>query len=245
MMPSLPRPDLLRSCPRLRFPQAVAVLALCGLVWPALAQSGGGNQDKSSPLIYSCVDASGRRLTSDRPIAECAGREQRVHSRDGTPRGVLSPSMSMEEIAAREAQLQREAREREARVAEQRKDRLLLQRYPDEASHARARAAALEAPNDAIQNANNRLADLEAERRKLEQEAEFYVGKSLPATLQLLFDTNVASVAAQRTMISNQQAEIDRVNKLYDEELARLRKLWAGEGGKPATPSGKASMVSR
>ena len=50
--------------------------------------------------IYSCVDASGKRLTSDRPIAECLDREQRVLNKDGSQRRVLPPRMNAEERAA-------------------------------------------------------------------------------------------------------------------------------------------------
>jgi hypothetical protein len=35
-------------------------------------------------------------------------------------------------------------------------------------------------------------------------------------------------VAAQRESALTQQAELERVNRLYDAELARLKLLWAG-----------------
>jgi hypothetical protein len=41
-------------------------------------------------------------------------------------------------------------------------------------------------------------------------------------------DANEASVEAQRSSASTQEAELGRINKLYDAELERLRKLWAG-----------------
>ncbi len=41
-------------------------------------------------------------------------------------------------------------------------------------------------------------------------------------------DANEASLDAQRSLIQNQQAEVVRINGLYDAELARLKKLWAG-----------------
>ena len=33
---------------------------------------------------------------------------------------------------------------------------------------------------------------------------------------------------AQREAAANQQAELDRVNRIYDSELGRLQKLWGG-----------------
>ncbi|OYX12745.1 MAG: DUF4124 domain-containing protein, partial [Acidovorax sp. 32-64-7] len=34
-------------------------------------------QQSNTGSIYTCVDRQGRRLTADRPIAECLDREQR------------------------------------------------------------------------------------------------------------------------------------------------------------------------
>jgi len=72
------------------------------------------------------------------------------------------------------------------------------------------------------------VALLTAERKPLMDEAEFYVGKALPGKLRTQLDANDASTEAQRTLGQNQQLEIVRVNKLYDAELERLKKLWAG-----------------
>jgi hypothetical protein len=73
-----------------------------------------------------------------------------------------------------------------------------------------------------------RMEELAAERKPLLQEAEFYKGKALPAKLKQQLDANDAAVEAQRSAIQNQQAELERINRLYDNELGRLRRLWAG-----------------
>jgi hypothetical protein len=130
-----------------------------------------------------------------------------------------------------------EARERaaqEARAAQLdavRRDRNLISRYPTEAKHQAAREAALDTVRVAIKATEARLRELEAARKPLSDEAEFYVGKPLPARLRTAIDANEASVEAQRSAASTQEAELGRINKLYDAELERLRKLW---GGAPA-----------
>ncbi|MBI3368521.1 MAG: DUF4124 domain-containing protein, partial [Burkholderiales bacterium] len=43
----------------------------------------------STTTIYTCIDDKGRRLTSDRPIAECLAREQQVRNRDGSVKQVV------------------------------------------------------------------------------------------------------------------------------------------------------------
>ena len=51
----------------------------------------------------------------------------------------------------------------------------------------------------------------------------------MPFRLKQSLDANDAGVDAQRGAAANQAFELDRINKLHDVELARLRRLWAGE----------------
>lgn len=182
----------------------------------------------SKPSIYVCIDAKGRRITSDRPIAECLDRDQRLLNPDGSVRGVRGRYMSPAEHAAREDALRRKKLEEAAKMDAVRRDRNLLARYPDKASHDKARDAALDDVRTSIQVSQNRLLDLKRERKPLLAEAEFYTGKPLPAKLKRELDDNEASAEAQKTLIQNQQVELRRVTALYDAELARLERLWAG-----------------
>ncbi len=178
--------------------------------------------------IYSCIDGNGRRLTSDRPIPECTAREQRVHNDDGSLRRVLPPTMTVEERAAREAEERRAALEAAARRDAVRRDRNLMARYPDTAAHDAARRQALEQTQRAVAASEARLAALAKERKPLLDEAEFYVGRPLPAQLKQLLDANDVAIRAQREAVLTQKAELDRVGALFDAELLHLRRLWAG-----------------
>ncbi|MCM5679003.1 DUF4124 domain-containing protein [Schlegelella sp. S2-27] len=193
---------------------AGAAAALC---LPAAAQG-----------IYTCTDAKGRKLTSDRPIIECLDREQRVMNKDGSTRSVLPPSLTAEERAELEARERRKAQERLAQQDAIRRDRMLLARYPTEAEHRRAREAALDDVRNAVTNSQARIAELEKERRPLLDEAEFYKGKPLPAKLKQSIEFVDVAVDAHKTLIANQQAEIQRINYIFDQELERLRRLWGG-----------------
>lgn len=187
--------------------------------------------------IYTCTDASGRTLTSDRLIPECAGREQRILAPDGSLRTVIGPTLSQEEQVARDARLAREAAARDARQRELRRDRLLLARYPDQDAHDLGREEALSGARIAIRAAEGRAALIAAERKALAAEAEFYVGKPLPTKLAQQIEVNEAATEAQRAMIGSQQAEIDRVNRIFDAELARLRVMWGRPAGASAVPA--------
>ncbi|MFO1253484.1 MAG: DUF4124 domain-containing protein [Inhella sp.] len=178
--------------------------------------------------IYSCVTADGRRLTSDRPIPECKGTEQFVHRNDGSVRAKLPPAQSPEERAAEELRQREQAAQRAALADAARHDRNLLTRFRNRAQHDLARSAALDDLVKATEVSVKRLSDLAKERKGLDEEAEFYKGKALPAKLKQQFDVNDATTEAQRHFIAQQNAEKVRVNIRYDMELARLKKLWAG-----------------
>ncbi|RZS54963.1 DUF4124 domain-containing protein [Sphaerotilus mobilis] len=204
--------------PALRSVAALLGLLLAGQV--AWAQSGVG--------IYTCIDAKGRRLTSDRPIPECLDRPQDLRNKDGSVRTRVPPSLTAEERAAQEEALRAELARDAARKDALRHDRNLLTRYPNEAAHRKAREAALEPLEQALRGVEKRLAVLETEQKSLREEAEFYKGKEMPRKLKVRFDDNKTSLEAQRSSAANHQSEMQRINARYDEELARLNKLWAG-----------------
>ena len=202
----------------------------------------------ASAAIYSCIDATGKKLTSDRPIAECATREQRVLNPDGSVRRVIPPTLTADERAEQEARERQIAVERAQQQDALRRDRNLMVRFPNEASHDKARNAALDDVRAALQRSERRLADLAAERKPLIDEAEFYRNRPMPAKLKQQLESNDTAVDAMRVLVQNQQAEIVRINGLFDLELDRLRKLWAGAA--PGTlgaigPSPTASAVAK
>lgn len=178
--------------------------------------------------VYTCIDDSGRRITADRPIPECTGKEQRILNRDGSLRTVLPPTLTADERAEKEARDRKAAEQRAAQADAVRRDRNLTARYPNEQAHQRAREAALDTARDALQASEKRLKTLAAERKPLLAEAEFYSGKPLPVKLRQEIDANDALTEAQRAAIATQEAELLRINRLYDQELERLRRLWAG-----------------
>ncbi|NKI96430.1 DUF4124 domain-containing protein [Rhizobacter sp. SG703] len=192
--------------------------------------------------IYSCVDGSGRRLTSDRPIVECSTREQRELNTDGSVRRVVPPTMTADERAEAEAKERQAAADRVAQQDAIRRDRNLVTRFPDYAAHMKAREAALDDVRKGVAFSQGRLAELERERKPLLEEQEFYKGKKPPAKLRQQLDANDAAVAAQKSLVQNQEDEIVRINNLYDVELERLKKLWGGAspGSMGALPAASA-----
>jgi hypothetical protein len=199
--------------------------------------------------IYSCTDANGKKLTSDRPIPECIAREQQLLGPDGSVRKRLPPTPTADERAEQEARERQIAAERAQQQDAVRRDRNLMVRYPNQAVHDKARHAALDDVRAALQRTERRLADLSAERKPLLDEAEFYRNRPLPPKLRQQLESNDTAAEAMRVLIQNQQAEIVRITAIYDAELERLRKLWSGVApgslGAIATPAPAASAVAR
>ena len=233
--------------PSLRVP-LMCRLALwaCAAGVPALLPAPVWAQTKPAAGIYTCVDDKGRRLTADRPISECSTREQQVLNRDGSLKSIHPPTLTVEERNEKEARERAAAEARAAASDAVRRDRNLMARYPTEAAHSRAREAALDTVRLAMKASEIRQLELAAERKPLRDEVEFYQGKPLPPKLKTAIDANDASVDAQRSAAANQEAELGRISKLYDAELARLRRLWMGAaagslGPLPATAPAPAS----
>jgi hypothetical protein len=215
---------------------AGALLAV-GLVVPAWGQvpaAGSGS-------IFTCVDAKGRRVTSDRPIMECLDREQKELNKNGTVRRTIGPSMNAEERAAFEERERKLAEERQRQVDERRANKSLLTRYPNQAAHDAERMKALQAAQDVIAAGQQRVAELQEQRRKLEQEVEFYKDPAKwPARLRRQLEESDQQMAAQRRFVDGQEEEKKRIAARFDEELARLKVLWA-QLAPPTAASGAAS----
>jgi hypothetical protein len=215
-------------------------LLAAGAAAPALAQT-----TAPPAQIYTCTNAAGKKLTSDRPIPECNDREQRVLNGDGSVRRVQGPVQTADERSESEAREREAAADRARQLEAIRRDRNLLARFPNEAAHRKARTAALDDVNNALHISESRLAALAAERKPLKDETEFYVGKPLPGKLKTQLDANDAAVEAQQALVQNQKLEVIRIDKRYDAELERLKRLWAGaQPGSMGIIAGSASAPS-
>ena len=119
--------------------------------------------------IYTCVDAKGRKLTSDRPIVDCLDREQLELNPSGTVRRKVGPSLTAQERAAEEEKQRQLAEERARAVEEKRRDHALLIRYPYRSVHDAERREALAQIDVVIKAAQNRLVELQQQQPALQE----------------------------------------------------------------------------
>nr|WP_235926914.1 DUF4124 domain-containing protein [Variovorax boronicumulans] len=183
--------------------------------------------------IYTCVDARGRTLTADRPIAECSDREQRELGPSGTVRRKLEPTYTAREQQEREDRAREAAIQAARLIDERRRERALLVRYPNATTHDRERVEALSQIDAVIQAAKKRLVELADDRKKIDEELEFYKQDTskAPGAVRRRIEDNTQSVAVQNRFISEQEEEKKRVNARFDEERGRLKTLWSPQNG--------------
>jgi hypothetical protein len=215
-------------------------IAVVAISWGLLASAPAFAQ-----RIFSCVDANGRKLTSDRPIAECSDRDQKELSNTGTVKRIVKPVMTAQEQRDFDAKKKIELEEKSRQDEEKRKDRALLTRYPSRAVHDKERQEALAQVDEVMKAATRRVGELADQRKQINAELEFYKKdpKKIPFSLKRQVDDNDNSVDVQKRFIVSQEDEKKRVNNRFDEELVKLKGLWA-MAGVPADDGGKANAAN-
>jgi len=202
--------------------------------WVLAASLGGG--DAAAQQIYTCVDAKGRKITADRPIVECLDRTQQELSRSGLVKRQVGPSLTAQERAAQEEKDRSAAEQRARETEEKRRDRALLLRYPSRAVHDQERSTALNQVDEVIKASSKRTTELAEQRKAINAELEFYVKdpSKAPPALKRRVEENDNSAAVQKRFIADQNQEKQRINLRFDEELVKLKQLWALAGRTPA-----------
>lgn len=198
---------------------------------PVHAQPQAQPQTQAQKSIFTCVDAHGRRITSDRPIVACLDREQRELSPSGTVRRVVQPEPTAEERAAAEAKRKADAERTAHANEERRRERAMLSRYPNEMAHQRERVKAVESVEAVEAAIHKRIEELVKLHAGLEDEMAFYAkdpSKAPPLLLRRIND-NKHMMTGQQQALKQQADERQRQMERFDAELVQLRRLWAQE----------------
>jgi hypothetical protein len=200
--------------------------ALCMLATLLLATS-------AEAQLYVCTDAKGRTFTGDRPPAECGDRQVRELRSDGSVRRVIEPPLTSEQKAARAAEEKRQKEEAERQRETMRRDLALLDAYANEQEIEETRNRALASRMAMVERAKKRIDDHKVERKKIDQEAEFYAKRELPEKLKRSYQLNESLVRSEERIANDAKADMDRVNERFDNDLKRFREL-INAGAKPA-----------
>ena len=186
--------------------------------------------------LYKCKDSKGKTYYTDRPPAECLGKEVDELSKQGTVVKKREAALTPEQLAAREAETKRKQEEELAAKEEKRKNKALLNTYASEKDVEDGRQRALKQVEEATKEIEKRIAAAKKRTKALEREKEFYVKTPMPKKLKDDLRNNEMDVQVQQEALAARKKEIDEINAKYDKNKRRYLEL---TGGKPKTAAKK------
>jgi len=175
-------------------------------------------------VMYTCV-ANGRTYSGDRPPPECANSDIRELNRDGSLRKVIPRPLTPEEQKAKAAEAKKKAEEDERALAQRRRDRSLLEAYANEQEIEAARVKAVSTSNDIVRRSQVRIERMDAERKRLQDETEFYKKREVPDNIKRALASNEQERVAEQKIIQEAQIEIQRINDRFESDKKRFREL--------------------
>ena len=216
----------------------LSMLAMLVMAQSVFAQTAG--------RIYTCKDASGKTITSDRPLPECQGREGRVLSKTGTTVQTIEAPLTDEQKAAREAEEEKKKEAAAVRAEQQRRDKALLSTYQSLDDLESKRQRALLQVEREMRESEKRMGVLEKVEQENKQEQEFYKRKQMPAELKRRVDENEGALRAEKLLLASKKAEIVQVNHKFDDDKKRYTELTVGPGkGNPAATAETKAPVKK
>jgi hypothetical protein len=201
----------------------IALLACALAAAPAAAQK-----------VYKYTDpATGKTVYTERLPMEAAGKGNEQLNRQGTVVKREAAAPTAEELAAREADRKRKLEEEAAAREEKRKNQALLNTYASEKDIDEARVRALQSNDEAIKDAERKLADAQKRQKQLAAEAEFFQKKPMPGQLKLDIQNNQNELKTHGELLDAKRKETAAINAKYDEDKRRYQEL--SKGGTVAT----------
>lgn len=192
--------------------------------------------------IFVCKDASGRTLTADRPIPECADRPQRVLGKNGLTQREILPPPTAEERRHKEEQEKKRKAERALAEEQKRQDNALLARYRTEQDIEVARKRTLDQLQEQIKREELALALSEKRLKEALSEADVQKkGKGISANLQRRIEDTEQSVKDGKQTLVDRQTEFASINAKFDQSVKRFRELSVTNDASAATTTAESA----
>lgn len=188
---------------------------------------------------YRCIDEKGQRHVGDTPPAGCATVPMEEFKGSKTLR-VIEPTLTPEQVKAREEELARKKAADKVAAEQKRKDTALLSTYSTEKEFDVTRDRTIEPINGRIKTARERVGQIEKQEKKLQDEMEFYQAgkkagtkaKEVPSNLTDGLKSAAQEKATVQKNIAGYEKEIAEIRAKFDEDKRRWLALKA-EQGKP------------
>jgi hypothetical protein len=179
----------------------------------------------AAQTIFCCHDQSGRQVCGDILPSACYARAYRELGDSGrTARAVAAP-LTAEQRAQRAADEQRRKEQERALNEQKRKDQALLNTYgsPKDIEVMRSRAERDLAA--AIRASEEKIGEILKQRKRFEDEAEFYRNRPLPAEVVKGLRDADNEIRSQESVIESKKKDQEAIRLKYDEDLRRFLEL--------------------
>lgn len=215
----------------MKAPLPAGLLALAALLPAAQA----------APSIYTCRDDSGRTITADRPVPECARQPLRELRPDGALRREHAAPPTPAQLREREAMEARQRDAAHARREHELRDRALLQAWPDEGKLEMARRRALEGLQAERAATAARMVARHAQLREA-QRTQARAPEDPDARRKV--QDIAAAILADDARLAAQRDEMAATVARFDADRERLRAL-LGRAPSPLSPPPASSAAAR
>jgi len=190
-----------------------------------IALLGFGGEALAAGNFYCCNDPSGKQVCGDILPQVCIGRPYREVGENGMTLRYIDAPLTAEQRAQRVAEEERHKIEEERRKEQQRKDQALINTYGNEKDIEVMRKRAEADVYQSVKNAESKIVEIRALRKKFENEAEFYKKKTLPPEIQKGFRDTDFEIKAQESVIDAKKKELEIIRIKYDDDLRRYQDL--------------------
>ena len=186
----------------------------------------------ASGRFYCC---DGGRVCGDALPEQCRGKAYRILDSSGNLLKEVGPPLTVEQKARAAAEALRKKELEEQAKEQRRKDQALLDTYATPQDIDLAQAKAESDVNLAIRGAEDRIAAARKQRKKFEEEAEFYKKKSLPPEVAKGLRDADHEIKTQQELLDVKQGDAATIKAKYDADRKRYAEL-TGRTTTPAKP---------
>ena len=193
---------------------------------PAVHSAGAsGSGAAGSGKLFCCIDSTGKHVCSDIVPVSCYGRAYRELGVDGRTIREVDAPLTSEQRAQKAVEEERRKVEEARQKEQQRKDLALLNTYASAEDIEAMRKRALDDAHKSIKNAELKIVEIRAMRKKYENEAEFYKKRSLPAEVKKGLTDADLEIKGQESIIETKKKEIEVIQAKYDDDSRRFQDL--------------------
>lgn len=176
----------------------------------------------TAQAAYKCKDEKGVTHIGDTPPAACDSVVMYEVSRSGAVIRRIEPSLTAEQIRARQEEEARRKEAAKAAAEQRRKDLALLATYSSEKDFDTSRDINLKPIEGRMRSAQERVEAVDKRRETLEAEMEFYAaGKSAKAAGKTREAPAQLTADLERT--KNEKAVLTRAIAGYEKEMQEVR----------------------